>query len=104
LAHRDDDEPILDSPYTNEDLKKAGFDPFQAHLDWLARKRAVTPQQEARAALLALARIDEELEKFREEQKKPKPKPPRKPTEAQQSIKLWKAALKLAKQRRSRPG
>ena len=110
VIHLDDDDPWFgDQPYTDEDLKKPGFDPFEAHYAWLARRRAVTPQQEARRRQVALARITGELERFKEEQRtRPKPKPltarqkakiakARAKAESDASIKLWKDALAVVK-------
>ncbi len=95
-----DDDDWLDLPYTNEDLKKPGFDPFEAYKAWIDRRRNRTPQDEARARAAALARLDEVMAKFREDEKKPKPRKKRQPTEAQKSLKLWKSALADAKARK----
>ncbi len=90
----------LDLPYTDEDLKKPGFDPFEAHMAWLARRAARTPQDEALARRAALARLDEHMAKWREEDKKPKPRKKRPPSEAAKSLKLWKGALAEVKARK----
>lgn len=95
-----DDEDWRDLPYTDEDLKKPGFDPFEAHLAWLKRRRETTPQQEARRLQAALARLDIEMAAFKKTKRRRKKKPP---SESQASIKLWKRALAEAKEKRKRP-
>lgn len=96
---RDDEFP--DQPYTDDDLKKPGFDPFEAHLAWLERRRSRTPEQLMERFEAAMQRVDEALEKLKHEQLKPK-KRKKVVTEEQRSVKLWKAALADVKQKKKK--
>jgi hypothetical protein len=97
--HHDDD--WIDQPYSNADLEKPGFDPYEAHLAWLDRRRERNNDPaylEARRQA-ASERIRKALAKFKREPRKPK-KPKRIPTESERIVKEWKAALKAAKQKK----
>jgi hypothetical protein len=95
----DYDDSWIDQPYTAADLLKPGFDPFEAHRAWIARRLAITPQDEARMRQATLVRIKAEQVAFKKHQKRRRKI--RKLTEAQLSLKLWKDALGAVKRKRS---
>lgn len=107
----EDDEPLRDEPYSNSDLLKPGFDPFEAHREWIARRQFnyPTPAQQQARQDAAIARIKAAVQADAEERaKRPKRKKKRnyvktsKRDESAESVKMWKEALADIQQKRGK--
>jgi hypothetical protein len=89
----------LDQPYTNADLRKPGFDPFEAHRAWIARKKlglSLAEREQRRTA--AITRTRAAIAKCAEEEKHPKRKRWRPPKlqlvkSSKSTLNEWKEAL-----------